>query len=160
MLPLFYLFILLYSGIHRIFKNNIYNSSSAALVFLKVSARQTASSGPWGAEPIFMRRKRRPYILACISGIHGRILVIFSILQIPYAYSLCFILLTFVHGHCGKNYSDFNVVKWSEILATNCALTTNQIEKALIHHVSLYVYFWYIKFLANPCTLRVRDFGF
>jgi hypothetical protein len=88
-----------------------------------------------------MRRKRRPYILACISGIHGRILVIFSILQIPYAYSLCFILLTFVHGHCGKNYSDFNVVKWSEILATNCALTTNQIEKALIHHVSLYVYF-------------------
>jgi hypothetical protein len=65
-----------------------------------------------------------------------------------------------VHGHCGKNYSDFNVVKWSEILATNCALTTNQIEKALIHHVSLYVYFWYIKFLANPCTLRVRDLDF
>jgi hypothetical protein len=107
-----------------------------------------------------MRRKRWFYILACIFGIRGPILVIFSILQIPYAYYLCFIWQTFVHSHLGKNYSDFNVVKQSEILATNCSLTTYQIEKALIHHVSLYVYSWYIKFLANPCTLWVRDLGF
>jgi hypothetical protein len=107
-----------------------------------------------------MRGKRRPYLLACISGIRGRILVIFSILQIPYAYSLCFILQTFVHNHRGKNYSDFNIMKQSEILATNCSVTTQQIEKALIHHVTLYVYFLYIKFLANPCTLWVRDLGF
>jgi hypothetical protein len=51
-------------------------------------------------------------------------------------------------------------MKQSEILATNCSVTTYQIEKALIHHVFLYVYFWYTKFLANPCTLWVRDLGF
>jgi Mg2+/Co2+ transporter CorB len=67
---------------------------------------------------------------------------------------------TFVNGHCGKNYSNFNVVKRSEISATNCSLTTHQIEKALIHHHSLYVYFWHKKFHANLCILRVRDLGF
>ncbi len=102
----------------------------------------------------------RRYILAWISGIYGRILVIFSILEIPYAYSIRFMLQTFVHGRCGKNYSDFNVVKCPEILARNCSSTTYKIEKALIHHVSLYVYFWYKKFHANQCTLRVRDLGF
>jgi hypothetical protein len=53
--------------------------------------------------------KRRPHVLACISAIPERILVIFSILKIPLAFSISFILLNVLHGHCGKSYSHFNL---------------------------------------------------
>jgi hypothetical protein len=53
--------------------------------------------------------KRRPHVLACISAIPGRILVIFSILKIPLEFSISFILLNVLHGHCRKSYSNFNL---------------------------------------------------
>ena len=105
-------------------------------------------------------KRRRPHVLACISGIPGWILVIFSILKIPLYYSISFIKLKFLHIDCGKSYNDFNQEKLSQTQASNCSIKTNKIQKTLIHHVSLYVYFQQIKFLANPCTLRVRDLGF
>ena len=106
--------------------------------------------------------KQRPQVLACISSIPGWILVIFSILKIPLYYSISFIKLKFLHIDCGKSYNDFNQEKLSQTQAStgNCSIKTNKIQKTLIHHVSLYVYFQQIKFLANPCTLKVRDLGF
>ena len=107
-------------------------------------------------------KRRRPHVLACISGIPGWILVIFSILKIPLYYSISFIKLKLLHIDCGKSYNDFNQEKLSQTQAStgNCSIKTNKIQKMLIHHVSLYVYFQQIKFLANPCTLKVRDLGF
>ena len=115
---------------------------------------------PQSAWQLSRSKKRRPHVLASISAIPGRILVIFPILKIPIAYSKSLIKLNFLHGGCGKSYSNFYYENYLQTLASNCSINTYQREKALIHHASLYVYFRYIKFLANPCTLRVRDLGF